>query len=378
MKFIHIGDVHLGMSFKSASFGKTFGPKKREAIKENLMNVLRSSKTKEVDVVLISGDFLEGDYVEYKDIQDVRYLFEQMGSTKVVIIAGNHDPLTQNNPYDLVQWPKNVTILGPNIECVDFEEFGTSIAGYSWNSKGPLTFDPTRLNAYVASMTQPIKIVLLHGDCYQDSGYMYMNPKDLEKIPCSYIGLGHIHKPDLVRPWIAYSGSLEPLDFSENYEHGFMEGTIIGGGDSFTKPTLDLRFIPSMVQPMYQEDFDLTGYHSNLQVYEGIMHFLTLRPYPSNTFLRINLIGQKEAQLDFDYDLLSQRLKQGVSKQLTKQLESIIYVEINDKSEDGYDLDQLYRNHENDVIGYFIRKMREENDPKALRVGLSFLLKGID
>jgi DNA repair protein SbcD/Mre11 len=382
MKFIHIGDVHLGTSFKKASFGKSFGQKKREAIKENLAQVLRQAKIKEVDMVLIAGDFFEGDYVEYKDIQDVRYLFEQLGEIKVIIVAGNHDPLNQSSPYNLVSWPENVTILGPNLECIEFEELHTSIIGYSWNSKGPMTFNPDNLINTVARAAQPIKVVLLHGDCYQDSGYLYMDLKTLEKIPCSYIALGHIHKHVFVRPWIAYSGSLEPLDFSENYDHGFIEGHVTWSpnehcqeGTALSDEVLiQASFVTSMVQPMVQENFNLSNYRSNLELFEAISGNLSQKSFLSHTLLRINLIGEKDSQMDLDRTTLTKRLQQW--SQHTPS--DIMYIEVQDKTTEAYNLEILCRDHEQDMIGYFIREMQEENDPEALRLGLSFLLKGMD
>lgn len=372
MKFVHIADVHLGMSFKSASFSQSFGNKKREAIKKNLKQVIHYIKEHQIDLLLIAGDFLEGDYVELRDLLDVKYLFDLIPNTSIVIMAGNHDPIAvETNPYKLIQWPKHVMIIGDKYEFVDLDQINTSVISVSWKSKGPHTFNKSLLEEQIYQSTHANKIVMLHGDVYAKNDYFSMDVHELANLKANYVALGHIHKPDVIMDKIVYPGSLEPLDFSENYNHGFVIGDISQG-------KLTIKRMNSMVLPMKVLHIDITGCESMLEILDltkdGIDKMINHESL-SNLMIRIQLVGEKNLYIgDINKEYI-QSLNEFIGSDL-------VYIEIKDKTRQGYDIDLLYKEHEHDIIGHFIRSLRtkdlnNEVNKKALSTGITLLLEAM-
>jgi len=372
MKFVHMADIHLGMSFKSASFGKSFGNKKREAIKKNLKQVISYIKENKIELLLIAGDFLEGDYVELRDLFDIKYLFESIPDTYIIMMAGNHDPMVpMNNPYKLVMWPKHVHVIGINYGVVEIKALDTSIISVSWNSKGPLTLDKMKLEEQINDTHSSQKIVMLHGDTYLKNDYFYMDSSYLANLNVDYIALGHIHKKDIIKEKIVYPGSLEPLDFSENFEHGFIVGEI-------NKGHLSIHYEHSMVLPMVVVDVDITGCDSYLEIVDKTKDEIfkdEMVSRLSNIMVRVRLVGEKNPYIG------------DIEKQYMEELNNfigvdIVYIEAKDKTIPGYDIVVLYQEHKEDIIGHFIRSMREkglENDinNQALSTGITLLLEAM-
>lgn len=372
MKFVHIADIHLGMSFKSASFSKSFGNKKRDAIKKNLKNVIEYIKENDIDLFLIAGDFLEGDYIELSDLLDIKYLFESIPETAIVVMAGNHDPMSlQNNPYKLVKWPDHVRVIGTDYENVDIEAINTSITSVSWDSKGPLTLKKGRLEETIDQGNMLNKIVMLHGDAYLQNDYFYVDPVYLQGLKVDYVALGHIHKHDVINDKIVYPGSLEPLDFSEDYSHGFVVGELIDGN-------LNILQVESMMLPMAVVYVDITGCESYLEIVDKTKEEIFKNEMVdrlTNVMVRVRLIGEKNPYIG------------DIEKAYKAELEDlrgsqIVYIEVKDKTTPGYDIDVLYSEHENDIIGHFIRSMRDKDlkdevNKQALSTGITLLLEAM-
>ncbi len=372
MKFVHIADVHLGMSFKSASFGKSFGNKKRDAIKKNLKQVIEYVKANNIELLLIAGDFLEGDYIELSDLLDVKYLFESIKDTSIVMMAGNHDPMgVKDNPYKLVQWPEHVSIVGTDYESIELRNIETSIISVSWDSKGPLTLNKAKLEEKIKASTQKNKIAMLHGDVYLQNEYFHMEPAYLASLDVDYVALGHIHKQDIMLNKVVYPGSLEPLDFSENYSHGFIEGHLVEGVLSITNKK-------SMILPMVVIEMDITGCESYLEIVDKTKETIFKDDRVSdlsNIMIRIRLTGEKNPYIG---DIGKQYLAE-MNELISTQL---VYIEVKDKTVPGYDIDILYSEHEDDIIGHFIRSMKEkgldnEVHSQALSTGITLLLEAM-
>lgn len=366
MQFVHIADVHIGMSFKTASFAKSFGKRKRDAIMKNVRQVIDHIKQKNIEVLLIAGDFLESDYVELTDLYDLNYLFQRIPETRIYMMTGNHDPLMQDmNLYEKVEWADNVVVFPAAYHCVDDEKLKLSVISVSWDSKGPMELNKKELEAVIASAAYDKRILMLHGDCYNDNQYLPMDPTYLNSLDVDYVALGHIHKSDRLGDKVAYSGSLEPLDFSESYPHGYFAGDL-------TEGNLTLEFIESMVHPMTVLEVDVTGLESMMAIQDRIQESVSGN---QDEMVRIRLIGEKHMHLGSFDDGFEHQLQESLASQ-------VAYVEIKDKTVPGYDLDQLKEEHEDDLIGYFIRSMEEKglDDPvneEALTTGITLLLEAL-
>ncbi len=371
MRFVHIADVHLGMSFKAASFAKAFGKEKREAIKKNFKNVINYISSNNIELLLIAGDFLESDYIELKDLYDINYLFQSISSTKIVIMTGNHDPQSLNdNIYSLIEWSNNVIIMPTNYSSVEIKEIETSIISVSWKSKGPMKLNKEKLEKTINNCSSKNKILMLHGDCYVKNDYMFLDSKYLKGLKVDYAALGHIHKHDILHETIVYPGSLEPLDFSESYNHGFIAGDINASRE------LAFELITSMIYPMETLSIDTTKVMSYLGIIDIIKERISHKiKTNSNLMLRILLIGELHPYIGDIRNDLSKELKEIYNEQLA-------YVELVDKTIPGYDIEVLYEEHKEDLIGYYIRAIRakgldKEVNKQALSTGITLLLEAM-
>lgn len=366
MRFVHIADLHVGRSFKTASFAKGFGQMKREAIGSNLQSVVSYCNEQRIDLMLIAGDFIDSEYVDITDMYELTYRLKQLRHTKVVLIAGNHDPLTpKDSVYQMVDWPAHVYIVSGQTELLEYEDLDTCIVARSWVNKGPMDFDKESVARCIDQTTMTNKIVMLHGDCYQDNGYHYMNPKELKSLGAHYYAIGHIHKPDVLEGCIVYPGSLEPLDFKELGDHGFITGEIKDG---------DLHFEPelSMKHGMSYIDVDITDAESVLEIAERCEDALDMAI--EQTMIRLQLIGEKHLILSD----ITEKLYERLSDTCVYPKGHIAYIEIKDLTVMAYDIEVLKKEHKDDIIGKFIEVMSKEQDEiskDALKEGLSLLLE---
>ncbi len=370
MRFVHIADVHIGMSFKSASFAKSFGKAKRDAIMENFKRLVDYIKDNEIDLLLIAGDFLESDYVEMKDLFDLNYLLKKIPDTHVLMMTGNHDPQSlENNVYTKVEWSENVFVFPAEYASLDIEGLEVSVISVSWDSKGPMKLDREKLEEVIERAGYDRKILMLHGDAYNENVYMPLDPDYLNRLDVDYVALGHIHKMDRLGDKVVYSGSLEGLDFSESYPHGFIEGSIDSQGK------LDIEFVESMVYPMEVISIDISDVESMMALKDDIKNAVSSLTGPRSPMLRLVLLGEKHIQMgDFNQDFL-----EDIRRLLS---DDSAYVEIKDKTVPGYDLEELKKEHEDDLIGYFIRSMEEKGldtsvNQEALSTGISLLLEAL-
>lgn len=365
MRFVHIADLHLGMSFKTASFGKEFGNKKRAGIMKNFNKVVEYIKNEKIELLLIAGDFIEGDHIEIKDLYDINYLFSKIPDTKILLMTGNHDPQSQGgNPYQLINWVDNMELI-PTRYCVkELEDYDLSVISVSWDSKGPMKLDKVKLEEQVKCCQGKYRILMLHGDAYNENDYMYLDTGYLETLKVDYIALGHIHKPDRLKSMIGYPGSLEPLDFSESYSHGFIIGEIEERGK------VTFNQIESMINPMEILEIDVTGINARLNLIDKIEESITAQ---TSKMIRVVLRGELSPYIGESVFALEKDIKEIYKLQLA-------YIEIKDKTIPAYDLELLYEEHKEDLIGYFIRRMKEkgledEVNRQALASGITLLLE---
>jgi len=112
MKFrlLHISDLHLGSQIK--------GIDRNKYCRDALLKAINIIKEKNLDAMLVAGDFFENDKIYREDIEFLNELFESVSPKPVVIAPGNHDLLGLNCAYNdkfldilkLKKWPENVKI----------------------------------------------------------------------------------------------------------------------------------------------------------------------------------------------------------------------------------------------------------------------------
>lgn len=358
IKFVHTGDIHLGLQFNSVSFHRDKAMRRRNELWSTFERIVDYTKKNNVDFLLIAGDLFEEKYFTLGDMKRVRDILGKTKNTNVIMIAGNHDYLNENSLYNKVEWSPNVFILGGvGIERIEFPNLNTVIYGYSWdrieirenNLFDEFEFKDDHLK----------KILLLHGDINSKSSYLPLNLDRLKRLNMDYIALGHIHKPEIIAKNIAYCGCPEPLDFGETGERGFIQGEI--SGDS-----THIEFIPFSKRSFWNKEIII---NENMGYLDIVNLFKDLDYGRKNLdFYRINLKGYIQNDIDID--------------SLIKSLEDEFYhLELINNTIPDYDLEALENAYGDSIIGGFIRTMKEKglDDPivkDGLYMGLEALLKG--
>lgn len=358
ISFVHTGDIHLGLHFNNVSFDREKAIARRRELWSTFERIARYAHENHMDFLLIAGDLFEDRYFTLGDMRRVRDILGSIEDTNVLVIAGNHDYLYEKSLYNKVEWSPNVHIFrGDGLEKKEFPELNTVIYGYSWDRveiRDSVSFEDFDLHDKGKN-----RILLLHGDIGSNSRYLPLDLNRLRELDMDYIGLGHIHKPQIIDENIAYCGCPEPLDFGEVGERGFIQGHI-------TQDGTNIEFVPFSKRSFWDIDMTLNGdmgygdiVDSFNDIYEG---------KKSRDFYRVKLTGYIQNDIDVE--------------ELFKSLSDEFYhLEILDNTVPDYDLEALENDYSDNIIGSFIGEMKAKglDDTKvrdALYYGLDALLKG--
>lgn len=356
IKFLHTGDIHLGLQFKNLKLNSENSINRRLELWDTFTRMIDYAIVEKLDFIFLVGDIFEDKYFTLGDIKRLRDILAKAVNINILITAGNHDYLHQNSLYNGIEWSENVYIFGSErIEKIEFTDKNTAIFGYSWDRN--LIDNDNILDNIDFNSEMENKILLLHGDVYGNSRYLPLDIKRLKSFNLDYIALGHIHKPELFTDSIAYCGSPEPFDFGEIGDRGFIEGSIENNHTIINlKPFSKRRFII--------EKLDL---NENMSYMDIINNIIELNLNRKIDYIRLFLEGY------IDININMEELSEDIRKQF-------YYIEIIDNTIPDYDLEELERSFENNIVGSFIKTMKEsdlnnEINKKALYYGLDVLLK---
>lgn len=221
MRFIHIADVHLGAE---PDVGNTYRDVRPRELWETFENVVSICEEEQTDLLLIAGDLFHRQPL-LRELKEVNYLFSSLTHTKVVLIAGNHDYIADKSYYRTFQWNRNVyPLFGPETEYVVFEEWDTSVYGFSYFSR---EIREPKYDGVKAQGMAGCEILLAHGG---DEKHIPIRRNALERSGFRYVALGHIHRQqNLIPDYAVYAGALEPTDKNDTGRHGYIRGEIRGG-----------------------------------------------------------------------------------------------------------------------------------------------------
>lgn len=348
MRFIHIADVHLGAE---PDRGYPWGARRGKEIWESFRSVIQRAGEEQTDLLLIAGDLFHRQPLK-REIKEVDSLLAGLVRTKVVMIAGNHDYIRNDSYYRNYEWSPNVTFLrGAELESVYFPELQTEVYGFSYHSQ------EIRENLYDEIRPQRpdrINILLAHGG---DDNHIPVR-KDLPAVSgFDYIALGHIHKPGMLASGrMAYAGALEPIDMNDTGPHGYISGEIANGQPRIT-------FVRAASREYLHKEWRITPEDTFETVRAGIRHFI--EENSSHNIYKIILRGQRDPDIFLDQEEL-------------QTLGNIIRVE--DGTEPDLDYEKLEREHGDDLVGRYIRRLRRMPDSRinedALYYGVYALLRG--
>ncbi|WP_066503791.1 metallophosphoesterase family protein [Abyssisolibacter fermentans] len=360
IKLIHTGDIHIGREFKNFSNYINYGQMRRNDILDTFMNIINRAKEQNSNLLLIAGDFFDENTCNIGDLKLINDEFKKLKNIKILICAGNHDPIDDRSLYKLVNWAENVHIFSNcnAIEEKDFDDINTSIYSVSWKTKERQ--DNILKNIQIKDYSR-INILMVHGDMTNsDSKYLPLNKDDLLRSGFDYIAMGHIHKHIAYYDNLCYCGSPEPLDFGETGEHGVVEVIL-------SKQISNMKFIPLSKRRYHALEIKINPEMNQIDVLEAIKANMNTINRKEDIY-KIKLTGIRDNSLKLDIDQFK-----------TKISNLVQFVQIIDETKSDYDLDQLYLNNKHNIIGCFIKEMKTKdlNNPvvkEALYIGLELLL----
>jgi DNA repair exonuclease SbcCD nuclease subunit len=200
----HTSDVHVGSDILTV--GET----------RDTLHYLRLilSAADHADLVLFAGDLFDHNRLPRSLLEEAASLLAA-ASPKVVILPGNHDPLTEDSVYCRGPFAEtqNVTVLGLLAsESVIFPEWDLEVWGRahrSYSDMPPLADPPPRTTRW--------RIALAHGHFEpaidEDARWFpswRFRPEDLAAAQADYVALGHWNRPVRVaddQTLAYYSGS---------------------------------------------------------------------------------------------------------------------------------------------------------------------------
>ncbi|HFK5526273.1 TPA: exonuclease SbcCD subunit D [Elizabethkingia anophelis] len=261
MKILHTADWHIGQLFHEYD---------RSYEHQQFLNwLVQLLQTKQIDVLLISGDIFD---ISNPSAQSIRMFYTFLNQTttanpslQIIITAGNHDSASRlEAPKPLLQ-SSNVHIIGLVEKDadgnIDYEKLIVPIHDAAGNIKihclaipflrmGDYPALPDSANPYTEGVTTLYNQAYKHAEHKKQDGQTiiamghlhthHAEITDLDKterlimggvecIPATafhpdikYVALGHIHKAQKIggKEHIRYSGSPLPMSFSElNYKH---------------------------------------------------------------------------------------------------------------------------------------------------------------
>ena len=364
MRFIHLADVHLGAAPEA---GHEWAAQRGKELYESFYRVIGLCRQKRIELLLIAGDLFHRQ-PSVRELKELNYYFSGIPDTRVVMIAGNHDYIGPHSAYGSFAWSPNVVMLsGGQMDSVYLEELNTEVYGFSYHSReiGEARYDEVR-----PGVRERINILLAHGG---DASHIPIDRKRLEKNGFDYVALGHIHKAGRIGRRTAYSGSLEPLDKTEEGEHGAIVGELIKSPDveeeeygmKGTEPDseLTLRFLPCSLRQYITIELTSDSEATNASMLDAAS--AQMAAFGDRGIFRIHLTGVRG---------------EGICYQREEFMKLGRVAEIVDDTAPDYDFEALYACNRGNIIGMYIESIKEraggnqELEKRALYRGIEALL----
>lgn len=224
MKILVTGDLHLGRRSSSVSSSDV-----KTSAKYTWENIVQYSISKQIDILLLTGDIVDRDNRFYEAIGPLQAGFNKLSQEgiPVYMVAGNHDYDVLPQIISMNKFP-GIKLLGAKGEwesCIHTKNSNESVRILGWSFTEKYIFDSALDMDFPEFNDDMPTLAIIHGDAYQSiSKYNPMKGEKLKHISGVDAWLfGHIHKPDVINnenPLILYPGSPHALNPNEKGIHG--------------------------------------------------------------------------------------------------------------------------------------------------------------
>lgn len=371
VKVLHCGDMHFDTPF--SDLPREISEIRREELKETFGNIVTLAKKEKVDLFFIAGDLFDNLRVEKSTLEFIKNQMERLGSIKVFIAAGNHDPYNEQSFYSMIEWPENVHIFGEGLEAIEIEELNTVVYGTSFKDKYIKT---SNLKGFIcdSKYNDSIKLMVLHGDISNMENGNEYNPITLSHINNSkvdYIALGHRHSFSEIKregnTYYAYSGCPEARGFDELGDKGVIIGEV-------GKNYVSLNFHSVCKRRYFEREVDVTGCFTNEEIKERILLNISKEERQEGNLFKILLKGQVSEEMLIKEKVIENKIK-----------DKFFFVKVKDATTLKVDYETL--SEEFSIKGIFSAKIlramedsqgTEENEilQLALKLGIQSLSEG--
>ena len=235
LKVLHGADFHLDSPFSGLK--PDAAARRRGEQRELLARLTDLAREREADLVLLSGDLLDGDLVFRETVQVLARALGEI-PCPVFLAPGNHDWYGPQSPYAALEWPGNVHLFtGPELGAVRLPELGCTVWGAAFCAPRQ---SASPLRGFHAP-AEGVQLAVLHGEVAAQGDYGPISEEDIAASGLDYLALGHVHGCTGVLtagavPY-AYCGCIEGRGFDELGDKGFLFGELAPGA-------ADLRFVP--------------------------------------------------------------------------------------------------------------------------------------
>ncbi len=300
IKIMHTADVHLDSPF--SSLGSRQAEIRRAELRSAFTSMMTYAKMNNTDMLLISGDLFDGEYVTRETISLLCREFENY-KNPVFIAAGNHDPAVPKSVWTKDIFPDNVRIFAsPEVESYDIDGLGVTVYGYGFNEK---TMESSPIDGLCVEDKSRVNLLLAHCDMVSSKlNICPTTPDMLDSFGADYSALGHIHNPPETGHdgrW-CYPGCLEGRSFDECGPKG---ACIVEINKRGTDSDITIKRVRFSKRRYERGVVDVTGCESSADVKEKIRSFVQKSHLGEDALLSLKLRGFLPAELLLDTEELS-------------------------------------------------------------------------
>lgn len=404
VKLIHTADLHLDSAFRSR-FTKEEAENRRQKQLMAWKELLSFAVEKKVQGILIAGDLFDSPVVSHGTMDFFLSTIAEHPEISFFYLRGNHD--TENTFRYQENLPKNLFLFSEKGKKYRLNdrlllagvEYGTKDISFGENegatqgagqaaeqgvgqenAHGAEALRKSESESEEESKFLKLKeedcnILLLHGALYQGSakgnavqGEEGIFLKNLEKLPLSYIALGHIHKGGEGKLnngalW-AYPGCLQGRGFDEEGERGFLYLKV-----EEEKKEIRKEFIPIKQGAFRILEIELLEDEGTLACLKKIEVEMEKAGIVKEDSLRIILKGKKGLEQERNLRYLQLQLQ-----------DSVFFLEIRDECELSWNREEAMK--EKSLKGEFLRvlaaadNLSKEEQEEIIALGMGLLQGG--
>ena len=404
VKLIHTADLHLDSAFRSR-FTKEEAENRRQKQLMAWKELLSFAVEKKVQGILIAGDLFDSPVVSHGTMDFFLSTISEHPEISFFYLRGNHD--TENTFCYQENLPKNLFLFSEKGKKYRLNdrlllagvEYGTKDISFGENegatqgagqaaeqgvgqenAHGAEALSKSESESEEESKFLKLKeedcnILLLHGALYQGTpkgeavqGEEGIFLKNLEKLPLSYIALGHIHKGGEGRLnngalW-AYPGCLQGRGFDEEGERGFLYLKV-----EEEKKEIRKEFIPIKQGEFRILEIELLEDEGTLACLKKIEVEMEKAGIVKEDSLRIILKGKKGLEQERNLRYLQLQLQ-----------DSVFFLEIRDECELSWNREEAMK--EKSLKGEFLRvlaaadNLSKEEQEEIIALGMGLLQGG--